>query len=160
MRIGVNSRIHQYAETGIPYFIKNLHSTALSDKKWDEEEIFFFQTESFTHSELKDKSIWLFSGIGNPQAFEDSVTKIGSNIENHIIFPDHYSYKEEDFEKMRKLWKKADEEPEFIITTEKDYFRLKSQTWLEDFSNLPLTYIQMELKWWEGEEKLIQLLKS
>ena len=45
MRIGVNSRIYQYAETGIPYFIKNLYSTALVDKKWDEEEIFFFQTE-------------------------------------------------------------------------------------------------------------------
>lgn len=45
MRVGVNSRIYQYAETGIPYFIKNLYSTALADKKWNKEEIFFFQTE-------------------------------------------------------------------------------------------------------------------
>lgn len=65
MRIGVNSRIHQYAETGIPYFIKNLYSTALSDKKWDDQEIFFFQTE------LKKK-------IGNTRVIpkKNSITEI------------------------------------------------------------------------------------
>lgn len=64
----------------------------------------------------------VFSGIGNHGTFIDMLNKNRFKIIKNIEFPDHYKYSEKDIEKINLLAKKNDAT---ILTTEKDYLRLK-----------------------------------
>ena len=61
-------------------------------------------------------------GIGNPQNFFDLLGKNRINVKKNIIFPDHYSYKTSDINKISKI---AYENNLKIVTTEKDYMKIK-----------------------------------
>ena len=77
-------------------------------------------------NEIKDKKVIVFSGIGNPQLFSNSLIEAGLDILEHIIFSDHHNYKFEDISKIINIAKQHNIEN--IVTTEKDavkidYFR-------------------------------------
>ena len=72
---------------------------------------------------LKKKYL-IFSGIGNPHEFENTLIKNKFKIEEKVTFPDHYEYKDKDLKNIRDLAKKKKLD---IITTEKDFLRLKKR---------------------------------
>ena len=74
------------------------------------------------YSKLKKKKFIIFSGIGNPHTFTDTLKSLKIKFYEHIKFPDHYQYKESDFLKLRALAKLKNCK---LLTTEKDYFRIK-----------------------------------
>ncbi len=81
----------------------------------------------------------VFSGIGNPEEFENTLKKHKFKIFEHIKFPDHYNYS---ITELRKIKKMADEKNLQILTTEKDYLRLK-----KDYTkNINYIKIQLEIK--------------
>lgn len=63
----------------------------------------------------------LFSGIADPQSFEDLVNNLGIKIGLVYRFPDHYIYRAEDFNKI--ISDSKQEGISIIITTEKDSVR-------------------------------------
>jgi len=63
-----------------------------------------------------------FCGIGNPNNFFNLLKKNKINIKKKIIFPDHYNYNSNDINKIKEL---AIENKLKIITTEKDFIKLK-----------------------------------
>ncbi len=63
----------------------------------------------------------VFSGIGNPETFLDTLKKNKFKITKQINFPDHYNFSNEDIKKIKEEAKKNNCK---IITTEKDYNRL------------------------------------
>ena len=67
--------------------------------------------------DLKKKNI-VFSGIGSPQSFTNTLRQYGINIKSNIIFPDHYHYTKKDLERIKKLQKMKNLK---ILTTEKDF---------------------------------------
>ena len=71
---------------------------------------------------LKKKKFIIFSGIGNPHTFSDSLKSLKIKFINYKKFPDHYDYKESDLQKLKELAKlnKCG-----LLTTEKDYLRIK-----------------------------------
>ena len=71
---------------------------------------------------LKKKKFIAFSGIGNPHTFTDTLKGMKIKFNGHEIFPDHYNYKESDLQQLKQLAKKGGCE---LLTTEKDYFRIK-----------------------------------
>lgn len=79
-----------------------------------------YNLENFDH--LKNKKILCFAGIGNPSNFFKILEDNGIQVIKKISFPDHYNYKKKDLDFINKLAKKFDLE---VITTEKDFFRLK-----------------------------------
>ena len=71
---------------------------------------------------LDDKYI-AFSGIGNHQTFISMIKNYGMNIIKDIEFPDHYQFNDEDINLILSMSEKLNCK---IITTEKDYLRLKT----------------------------------
>ena len=66
-------------------------------------------------ADLKQKKVTLVTGIAKPQPLVDHLSQF---LEvDHLKFPDHHNFTDQDIEKLRKM--------NFIITTEKDYMRLK-----------------------------------
>ena len=74
------------------------------------------------YSKLKRKKFITFSGIGNPHTFSDTLKSLKIKFSGYKKFPDHYNYKESDLQKLKNLAKKNNCE---LLTTEKDYFRIK-----------------------------------
>ena len=74
------------------------------------------------YSKLKKRKFIIFSGIGNPHTFSDTLKNLKIKFNGYEKFPDHYDYKESDLHKLKNLAKNKNCE---LLTTEKDYFRLK-----------------------------------
>ncbi|MDP1723679.1 MAG: tetraacyldisaccharide 4'-kinase [Alphaproteobacteria bacterium] len=71
---------------------------------------------------LKDEKIIAFAGIGRPEKFFQSLKNEGLNVIRTFSYPDHYFYKTKDLQAMYKC---AEDEGAKLITTEKDFARLK-----------------------------------
>ncbi len=74
------------------------------------------------YSKFKKKKFILFSGIGNPHTFSDTLKSLKIKFIDYKIFPDHYDYKERDLQKLKELAKEKGCE---LLTTEKDLLRIK-----------------------------------
>ena len=71
----------------------------------------------------RKKKYLVFSGIGNPKEFENTLLKFNFKIREKIIYPDHYNYTNKDIQIIKALARKNNLA---IITTEKDYLRLNN----------------------------------
>jgi len=85
---------------------------------------------------FKDKFL-VFSGIGNPLEFEQTLKKYKFKIKKIITFPDHYNYKNSDINNIKNLAKINKLK---IITTEKDYNRLSN------LQKKNIQFLKIELK--------------
>ena len=85
------------------------------------------------------KNYLMFCGIGNPHEFEKTLVKYKFNINEKIIFPDHYKLKNID---LKKLKDKAKKENLTLLTTEKDFFRLNKT----HRKNIKFLKIKLEIK--------------
>tara|TARA_A100001011_G_scaffold198408_1_gene206715 strand:+ start:4789 stop:5715 length:927 start_codon:yes stop_codon:yes gene_type:complete len=88
----------------------------------DSIEIFQSKYEIKNLKKFRGKQILAFAGIGNPNNFFKLLKDNGLKIKQEISFPDHYNYKKSE---MKNLMKLAKEKSLKLITTEKDYFRIK-----------------------------------
>lgn len=71
-----------------------------------------------------DEELLLIAGIANPQPFMEKIKKYSNRV-TEFIFPDHYSFKRSDIQRMDKIFQKMPANGK-IICTEKDAMRLKS----------------------------------
>ena len=85
----------------------------------------------------KTDKYFVFSGIGNHKTFIKMLKNYGLNVVEDLEFADHYSYKNNDIEKIIYKSKKLNAK---ILTTEKDYLRLEKK-YLEE-----IAFIEVELK--------------
>ena len=97
-----------------------------------------------THYEIKNSdeldkysNYLIFSGIGDPTSFKDILLENNVNIEKEIIFPDHYTYKENDIRDILSVAEKLNAK---ILTTEKDFVKLSGN----DIKNI--NFLKIELK--------------
>ena len=98
----------------------------------------------------RKKNYLFFCGIGNPEEFENTLKKFKFKISKKFIFPDHYSYTNEDLDKIKKI---AFKNKLQIITTEKDYERLTNN------NKKNIKYLKIELQI-ENLKKFSNFLKE
>ena len=84
--------------------------------------IFYTNYIPININNFKDKKVLAFAGIGNPKNFFNTLSENRVLVEEKMAFPDHYNYSEDDINKINSI---AKEKNLKIITTEKDYLRLK-----------------------------------
>ena len=70
----------------------------------------------------KNEKYLIFSGIGNHHTFVSMVKKNGLVVLKDLEFPDHYSYTKQD---IKKILNEANELNCSVITTEKDFQKIK-----------------------------------
>ena len=69
----------------------------------------------------KNKKYLVFSGIGNPNTFENTLIKNNLKIAKHLKFPDHHKYNQRDIDEIKYQAKNLNTK---ILTTEKDFVKL------------------------------------
>ena len=60
----------------------------------------FYKISNIQKYDLDSKYL-IFSGIGNPSDFKDILLKNRFDVAREVIFPDHYEYSSNDFEKIK-----------------------------------------------------------
>ena len=97
----------------------------------------------------KNQKYLVFSGIGNHKTFISMIKYYGFNILKEIEFADHYKYNAHDIQKILDEASKLNCK---IITTEKDYFRIK------EINKNDIKYIKSDLKILNEEKFLKSIL--
>ena len=98
------------------------------------------------YSNLKKKKFLAFSGIGNPHTFFDTLKSLKIKLVDYKKFPDHYNYSDGDLQKLKELAKINGCK---LITTEKDYFRIK-KTFRKNINFLKIELlIDQEMKFYK-----------
>ena len=111
--------------------------------------IFYSNYNLLNIKKFKNKNILAFAGIGNPENFFYLLKKYKFNIKEKIAYPDHYPYSKSE---ISYLIKRAKKNKLILLTTEKDYFRIK-YLGLKGVNFIP---IELEIK---NEKKFINELK-
>ena len=110
--------------------------------------------KSINYENLKGRKIFAFCGIGNPNAFLNTITTLGAELAGTKIYNDHYKYTETC---LAEIYRQAGHvEADLILTTQKDWIKIRCL--MPQRKDLPLAYLAIEIKLLEGEDKLRLLI--
>jgi tetraacyldisaccharide 4'-kinase len=104
--------------------------------------------------ELKDKNVFAFCGIGNPDAFLSTLKSLGANIANSRFFDDHYHYTKADIEQIAQTAKAAN--ADMVLTTEKDFSKINS-AWLAE-TPVDFAYLVVEIELLSNRQRITELI--
>ena len=99
--------------------------------------IFNSNVKTIKSPKIKNEKLLAFCGLANSNKFYETLKEIGFTVTSTKSFPDHYEYKNEDID---QLISEANKQNLKLITTEKDYVKIKDNKNL--INTLP---IEMEL---------------
>jgi tetraacyldisaccharide 4'-kinase len=104
---------------------------------------------------FKNRKVFAFCGIGNPNAFINSLKNLDYEVVGSEIYDDHYSYSDKCMEEIKKQSQNL--EAEIILTTQKDWTKVRLLNYAQE---LPLAYLVIEIKILTGEDKLRCLIEG
>jgi len=105
--------------------------------------IFYSKYIAQNSHKFLNKNILAFAGIGNPENFFNLLKENNINVEKKISFPDHYNYSKKELDKLLKISKENNLK---LLTTEKDFFRIKHFNITDiDYLTIKLEIINKEL---------------
>ena len=96
--------------------------------------------------ELKAVEFCLVTGIANPEPLTEYLEKNGLHF-SHLAFPDHHNFSASELQEIRRR--------PLILTTEKDYMRLKGEIPEEK-----LFYLPIRTEFLDGEERFNRLIRN
>ncbi len=104
----------------------------------DKVKIFYSKYLPMNIEEYKNKKLFAFAGIGDPKNFFDLLVNNNLKIYKKIEFPDHYNFSKSEIRKMidESLQNNCE-----LITTEKDYYRIKNY----GFKQIKFLKIKLEI---------------
>jgi len=106
--------------------------------------------------ELKDKRALAFCGIGNPDAFFNTINGLGCDIVSSKIYDDHHQYTDDC---LAGIYEQAGHlKADLILTTQKDWAKITQLAPVK--KDIPLAYLAIELKFISGEDKITRLIED
>ncbi|MBP2646129.1 MAG: lpxK [Firmicutes bacterium] len=112
--------------------------------------------EKLVLENVRDRKILVFSAIGNPVSFEQTIWGVGGEVVATVRFPDHHDYT---MVEMQEVMQKAlDKEANALVTTEKDAVKIPSE-FIHSDRPLPIYVSIMEVQIIDGQEPLMDLIK-
>ena len=103
----------------------------------------------------KDKFV-AFAGIGTPDNFKKTLNSHGFNVAKFLPYPDHYNYSDIEIKKIKQIAKSYKAK---ILTTEKDFLRIKNNNQLKNNKTNQIKFLKMKLEI-KNEKKFINYLNS
>jgi tetraacyldisaccharide 4'-kinase len=108
--------------------------------------------------EIKGKNVFVFCGIGNPDAFLSTIRNLGFNLVGSKVYNDHHCYTNDDVadihEEARYL------SADLIMTTQKDWGKVfESDFAVLNSQDIPFTCLTVELRIVAGEDQITQLIE-
>jgi len=95
----------------------------------------------------------IVTGIASPEPVYQHLKKFSEKIER-LSFPDHYAYQQDDIQKIAHKFESIQATKKIIVTTEKDFMRLKNCTYLSDDLKKILYYLPVKVQFLDGENEL------
>ena len=115
----------------------------------DKLEIFYSNYKPQNIEKFKSKKLFAIAGIGNPENFFQLIEDNDLSIKKKFIFPDHHKYSKNEIMNIVDEAKKQNCQ---IITTEKDYYKIKK-------FDIKIEYIKIFLNI-ENKDILINKIKK
>jgi tetraacyldisaccharide 4'-kinase len=106
-------------------------------------------------TDLKNKPVGAFCGIGNPEAFRRTLTDLGADVAAFRAFPDHHAYTRADVDDLR-TWAATLPPDAVLATTQKDFVKLR----LPDLADRPLRAVRIRMRFLDGEDLLRDKLRA
>ena len=111
--------------------------------------------EKITIEQLKDKKIFAFCGIGNPDAFLSTIRNTDANLVGSKIYNDHHRYTDSDVDDIHGQANRLG--ADLILSTQKDHTQYAIRNTQYE---IPFAYLAIEIKFASGEDKLKQLIED
>ena len=103
---------------------------------------------------LLEQPTFLFSAIGNPDGFEQTLLQQSANLVGHEVFADHHCFDREDFDRIGDAAKRAGAKQ--ILCTHKDLVKVGT----DRIAGLPVHAALIEVEFSDGFEILVNALAS
>ncbi|MBI3822585.1 MAG: tetraacyldisaccharide 4'-kinase [Planctomycetes bacterium] len=104
---------------------------------------------------LQSRPIAAFCGLGNPEAFRQTLQRLGLYVIGWRTFPDHHPYLKDDVEDLRN-WARQLPPDTAVVTTQKDLVKLR----LDRLGDRELWALRIELQITSGQEALEERLRK
>ena len=114
-------------------------------------EIYQSKYEIKNLKKFRGKQVMAFAGIGSPEKFFDLLKDNGLKVKEEISFPDHYNYSKNE---IKNMILKSREKGLKLITTEKDFYRIKQL----GLGKINFVSVELKIKNYKSFEK--ELLKN
>lgn len=111
---------------------------------------------TLTIDQLKQKPLFAFCGIANPNIFLNSLKQMGMNLLGSRIYNDHHNYKAQDFSDIYEQAKYLG--AEMILTTQKDW--VKTALLAQKNEDIIFAYLALELDFPQGYDKIESLIDN
>ncbi len=124
----------------------------------------FQNSRAFSHKEFTngDLGVVLLTGIASPKPLVQHLEKYSEKVE-HLIFPDHYTFKAKDIKLAHAKMEKLGYSKRLIITTEKDAIRMLDMKDFPKEVKNDIYFIPIEIEFLEDQdnfdETVISLLR-
>jgi len=117
-----------------------------------------FDNKEISLEELEEKRIFAFCGIGNPDAFLNTIRGLGAEIVGSNVFDDHCHYTDDCLADIYEQAKGL--KAELILTTQKDWVSILSSGIPNVCEEVNFAYLAIELRFISGEDKITELIKN
>ena len=101
---------------------------------------------------LSGRRVLALAGLAAPAGFVATLTSLGATVVELLAFPDHHSYRATDLERVRLSAQRSD--AEWVVTTEKDWVRLREAPAL----GWPLRVLSVRLDMGADQPALVETL--
>lgn len=108
-------------------------------------------------SELYKYQIVLITGIANPKPMVVYLKEFANEV-FHFPFDDHHEFLPKEVTDMQRFYDQIQSENKLIITTEKDFMRLKSDKLFPIVSKMNLYILPVEITFKENEEEFNEVI--
>jgi len=112
--------------------------------------------EVLDFDDLRGQKVFAFCGIGNPNAFFETLCELRLNIAGTKVYNDHHRYRQSDIEDIYEQAKYC--RAEVVLTTEKDW--TKTALLCGEKLDMPFAYLEVELDFVEGAEEIAGLIEE
>lgn len=102
--------------------------------------------------ELRNQFVFVFCGLGRPQAFVRTIQQLSAQVVREHFYPDHYQYKRQDLIAIVEMAQEGG--AEWIVTTEKDWVKIESLVKDDPAGLENLYWLQIEAEVIDGQEAL------
>lgn len=113
-----------------------------------------FKGNAYALADLAGEEVVAFCGIGNPEGFRRTLERMGVEVRDFRIFPDHHSYTRSDAVELTEWSRSAG--ARVALTTQKDLVKLP----LQNFGSVPLRAVRIGVEVTSGEDALAERFEA
>ena len=123
---------------------------------------YYFSDINFTleiHKELFKFNVLVFTGIADSKPLLNFLREYANSVVNRD-YPDHYEFTTVDIDELRKDFNAIKGQKKLIITTEKDFMRLKKESLIEALTGLPLFILPIEVDFKNKTQEFNEIINN